>query len=87
MADQISGKIHVFKSREDWRAHADKQLRKLIGNLWQLRFESQIDVPAQANLVFDRARQVVEHGADIEIEFDLERNGEVYFSQPKFKEE
>ncbi|MBB4362155.1 hypothetical protein GGD65_003180 [Bradyrhizobium sp. CIR18] len=87
LADQISGKIHVFKSREDWRARADKQLRKLIGELWQLRFESQINVPAQANLAFERARQVVEDGADIEIDFDLQRNGEVYFSQPRFKEE
>jgi preprotein translocase subunit SecG len=86
LADRITGKIHVFKSREDWRDLADQTLRAAIRNLGRLRFSGQTDVPAQANLEFDRARQLVEQYADIEIEFDLERDGEVAFSQPTFKE-
>ncbi|MCC8980927.1 hypothetical protein [Bradyrhizobium acaciae] len=87
VADRISGKIHVFKSREDWRLHADQPMRRLIRGISQLRFSNAPDMPARANLEYDRARNLVEQHADIEIEFDLERNGEVYFSQPAFREE
>ena len=86
LADRVSGKIHVFKSKEDWRKQADHAMRSQIQTINSLRFENSGDVATLAHLAYDRSRKIAEEGADIEIEFDLERNGEVYFSQPVFKE-
>lgn len=86
LADRVSGKIHIFKSRKDWRTLADQQMRSLIIEINRLRFANLPDMSARAQLAYDRARKLVDDNADIEIEFDLDRNGEVYFSQPTFKE-
>ncbi|MGM5022184.1 hypothetical protein [Tardiphaga sp. 367_B4_N1_1] len=87
VADWITGKIHIFKSRADWRGDVDQAVRSSVRQINALRFSVGADVPGQANLAFDRARKLVEERADIEVDFDLDRNGEVYFGYPVFKEE
>lgn len=86
-ADWIRGKIHVFKSRSDWRKLADQPIRSCVRELNALRFSSGPDVPSQAHLAFDRAQSLVNQHADMEIDFDLGRNGEVYFGNPIFREQ
>ncbi|MDI4234756.1 hypothetical protein OZ411_18290 [Bradyrhizobium sp. Arg237L] len=87
VADWISGKIHIFKSRADWRTSADQAVRSYVHEINALRFSNAADIPAQAHLAFDRARKLVDECADIEVDFDLDRNGEVYFGNPVFREQ
>ncbi len=61
-------------------------MRAQIREINRLRFSSDADTPTLATLAYDRAREKLDRTADIEIEFDLDRNGEVYFSQPEFRE-
>ncbi len=57
LADRVSGKIHIFKSKEDWRAHANQAVRAQIREINRLRFSSDADTPTLATLAYDRARE------------------------------
>jgi len=81
--DCVHGKVHIFKSDNDWNAFALHQMKAIIQELGDCRFDPSC-MATRAACAFNRATTLVEKCADIHIEFHLYRDGEVYFCSPSF---
>lgn len=85
-ADLITGKVAIYKSKEDWRTKADQKVRFHVGDINAQRFSLDPDRAEQVKLSFDRATEIVRSTADILLEFEIQRDGTIYCSKPSFAE-
>ena len=84
-AEEMQGFIGIYKSRDDWRAH-ESIVRTAILNANSLRFSLDVERDSETDRIFSNAQSHVNQTADIRIAFHIFRSGEVYFSEPKFRD-
>ncbi len=86
-ANELEGKIFIYKSSEDWREKSEPIVRPSIKRMNDLRLaEDTLAAAAESGVRYQEAKTVLQDTADIELDFQLHRNGEAYFSQPTFKD-
>jgi hypothetical protein len=84
-AEEMQGFIGIYKSRDDWRRH-ENAVRDSIQDINSLRFSLENDRDSVTERAFSNAQAHVNETADIRIAFHIFRSGEVYFSEPSFRD-
>jgi hypothetical protein len=82
----ITGTVYIFKSKHDWRSGAAGAVRPAIDDLNSFRLSLDADRDEQIEARFDSAVANLDQHADITLDFELRRAGEVYFTQPAFRD-
>jgi hypothetical protein len=83
--DQLVGKVFVYKSDADWW-RVEQEIDAGIVALSELANSLLVNRESEASACFDATRSRLEQTSDIEVDFSLFRNGEVYFGIPKFRD-
>jgi len=84
-AEEMRGFIGIYKSRDDWRQN-ETIVRDAVIEINSLRFSMEADRDAATENTFSNAQGHVNATADIRIAFHVFRSGEVYFSEPSFRD-
>jgi len=84
-AEEMRGFIGIYKSKDDWRRN-ESVARSAIFDINSLRFSLETDRDSDTDKKFSIAQSHVNETADIRIAFHIFRSGEVYFSEPKFRD-
>lgn len=82
----VSGSIFIFKSSEDWHASAESDVKQFIESLNEIRMSHNANHGEQVENLFNKGLKTLNVTADIRIEFVLYRCGDVYFSNPIFRD-
>jgi len=85
-ADELTGTVFIFKSREDWKGKAERRVRSNIYGLNDELFSLNVDRDANIERIFSDSVQVLGTTADISVDFHLFRTGEIYFARPVFQD-
>ncbi len=85
-SDCIQGSVTIYKTREDWREKANSQIRGCIRELNVLRFSDSSNKHSLALLAFERAQSIAAQSGDIQVQFQIDRDGEIRLAAPVFKE-
>lgn len=86
-SDTLRGRIFLFKSKADWRARGQPNIRPSIKEINKsLRFLEPAGRDAALQTKWTEAYNGLSQDSDIYTDFELSRTGEVYFSIPAFKD-
>jgi hypothetical protein len=86
LADDLEGKIYIYKSKDDWRSKGEDVVRGAINNINDWRFLPDQDKEQVIVEEFITATSVLDQTADISLTFKLHRTGEVIFSRPAYQD-
>lgn len=82
----VRGQIHIFKSKADWRSGPQESVRKAIDDLNAARLSLAADRNSSLDAAYDRADNALRTSADISLDFELIRDGELRVSIPTFSD-
>lgn len=85
-ADEIAGRVYIYKSKEDWRSKAQPVVRTSINQLNNSRLWLQDNRDQLVDQEFDRAKAVLDFTADVHADFLICRTGEVYVAPASFSD-
>ncbi|MEQ8266145.1 MAG: hypothetical protein RH982_03040 [Parvibaculum sp.] len=87
-SDSLSGTIYIYKSKSDWRSSGESAIRPKIYAINEI---SRSELPprrdTEITACFNAAKGDLATTSDIRVAFSLKRDGEAYFSKPKFLDE
>jgi hypothetical protein len=82
--DEITGKIYIYKSKDDWKTKARAVLSRTIKSINAYRLSVTIDRDRRIEDDFAEANRTLDGTCDVHISFVLQRTGDVFFSKPVF---
>ncbi len=86
-ANKLEGKVHIYKTREDWRQRAEEQIRPRILEINELRLaDDQKAASERIQAAYDETVAALEATSDIQLEFELDRSGEVSLTRPTYRD-
>lgn len=85
----ISGKVFIFKSDKDWNDGSSFVIKSVLQDLNELQKADNYQnvLSSEIGALILEATSSCEKKSDIQIGFELHRNGEIYFHFPVFKSE
>lgn len=83
----LKGKVFIYKSKDDWRSKGEPTVRPNIYKLHSTALSSYPDRYDVAEQKYNASSETLTKTADMSVSFELFRNGEVYISQPSFRDE
>jgi hypothetical protein len=84
--EQLFGKIHIYKSKHDWRSLGEDTVRDAIYTMRDAALSSYGASTKWGLDAFNAASVALTDTADISTDFVLNRNGDVFFADPIVKD-
>lgn len=83
----VCGQVHIFKSKEDWRSGPEATVRKAIDELNEARLSLAANRNQTLDAAYKWADDALKKHADIILEFEIIRDGELRVSLPHFSDQ
>jgi hypothetical protein len=80
----VHGQVHIYKTKEDWRAGPEETVRKAIDELNEARLSLAENRNQTLSASFRWADYALRSSADITLDFEIIRDGELKVSIPYF---